>query len=317
MVAVDQILIVRRAFELVKRYRVLWLLGILVAITAGGGSGGNGRFMFGPEGPFHKLRPEQVALLIGALVGVLCLVFVLVIAALVVRYVARTGLIHAVDQIEEGGQPPTLRQALRLGWRWQAVRLFLIDLVITIPLAVVLVSLFLFALSPLLLLLIDSQAVRIFAILLMIGLILLAILLTVVTIALVSLLRQFMWRAAVLDDQNVSAAIGQGIRLVRAHLQDVGLLWLLMLGIGLAYGLLMIPVLLLLLVLGLVMGGGPAWLIYQVTGWPILAAVIGVPIFLATVIIPVAVISGFYEAFKSAAWTLAYRDVRTLDLAAV
>ena len=38
----NQVALVKRAFAITRRYRVLWLFGILVALTSGGGGGGNG-----------------------------------------------------------------------------------------------------------------------------------------------------------------------------------------------------------------------------------------------------------------------------------
>lgn len=304
-------LIVQRAFRLVRRYKVLWVLGILFALTASGNGGnpaitlgnGTGDGLVGPSG-------SQAAFLVAFVVALMCLVLVLVLVAIVVRYVVQAGLFRSVEEIEDMGDAPSFRQAWRLGWTFRAVRLFLIDLVVFIPLAFLGFAVFILVLSPLLLLFVDSTAVRVFSIVLTVGLGLLLLLLFVVGGILIGLTMEFIRRAAVLDDRGVFDSIAQGVRMVRRRFQDVGIMWLLMFGIGLGYALLMIPVFLLLMGVALLAGGGVGFLLYELTDAIWLSFLIGGPIAALILFVPLLLIGGYYEAFKSATWTLTYREVR-------
>jgi hypothetical protein len=302
-------MILRRSFELVRRYRVLWILGILLALTAGGG-GGNPTATLSNGGTTLAPTSEQVGVIVTLLCGFAILVFVLVILAIVVRYVVQAGLFRAVEQIEDVDRAPSFREAWRLGWNWRAFRLFLIDLVIGIPAVLAGFALFLLALSPLLLLLIDSTAVRVLAGILTAGLVLLAILVVIVAAVALSLLMEFFRRAAVLDDQGVFDAIRQGAVMVRRRFGDVAVMWALMFGIGLAYGFLVFLAVLVLSGVGLAIGGGLGWLIYQLTDLPLLAVLVGGPIAAIIIFVPLLLVGGLYEAFRSSTWTLTYREVR-------
>lgn len=311
----NQTLIIQRAFELVKRYRVLWILGILLAITGGAGSGApNGNVTWNSGGEPLAVVDGRGAVVFGmVVVGLICVLFLLGLAAVVVRYVVQAGLFRTVDQIEDANQAPSFKEAFKLGWNWRAFRLFLIDLIVFVPLGILAVVAFFAAFTPLLLLIPDNTGIRIFGILLTIGLFLLILLLAIVIGALVSLLMHFIQRAAVLDDAGVIDSIKQGVRMVREHFQDVFVMWLLMVGIGLAYGLLLLPVMILLGGAALVVAGGPAWLLYELTNGPVLSLLWGIPVGLAIFIIPLVLIGGLYEAFKSSVWTLTYREVKALS----
>lgn len=307
-------MILRRSFDLVKRYWVLWILGILLALTAGGGGGGGGggnpALTFSSPGSMLAPTSGQVAVIVTLLCGIAILVFFLAILAIVVRYVVQAGLFRAVEQIEDTDRAPSFREAWRLGWTYRAFRLFLIDLLVGIPVALAVIALFLLALSPLLLLVIDSTAVRVLAGILTAGLILLLALVLIVGAAVLSLLFEFFRRAAVLDDQGVFDAIRHGAAMVRRRLGDVLVMWAVMFGIGLVYGFVLFLVVLVVSGLGLAVGGGLGWLVYQLTDLPFLAVLAGGPIAALIVFVPLVLIGGLYEAFRSSTWTLTYREVR-------
>jgi len=81
-----------------------------------------------------------------------------VAAATVAHYVAETALIRMVDDYEETGEKHSVRQGFRLGWSRTALRFFLIDLLIGLPVAVVFILLFALAFAPPLLWATDSTA---------------------------------------------------------------------------------------------------------------------------------------------------------------
>ena len=108
--------------------------------------------------------------------------------------------------------------------------------------------------------------------------------------------------------------------MVRQNLKDAGLMWLIMIGVNLAWMLAMVPIGALLFGVGAVMGGGPALLVGKwaesafggAAAW-ILGGAVGIPIFLAVVVAPLVFLGGLREVFQSSAWTLTYRELRALE----
>ena len=108
--------------------------------------------------------------------------------------------------------------------------------------------------------------------------------------------------------------------MVRQNLKDVGLMWLIMIGVNLAWMFVMVPIGALLFGVGAVLGVGPALLAGKWAGsafggaasW-ILGSAVGIPIFLAVVVAPLAFLGGLREVFQSSTWTLTYRELRALQ----
>ena len=82
----------------------------------------------------------------------------------IVRYVAETAMIAGVDETESTGEVFTVRRGFRLGWSRQAWRLFLTDLTIGLVLMFGILVLLALAASPLLLLLVNVDVVRVIAV---------------------------------------------------------------------------------------------------------------------------------------------------------
>jgi ABC-type spermidine/putrescine transport system permease subunit I len=97
-------------------------------------------------------------------------------------------------------------------------------------------------------------------------------------------------------------------------------MWLIMVGLGLGWMIVMIPVTILLVVVGAMLGGFPALLVGGLASlffegavpW-ILAAAVGIPIFILVVAVPGLFLGGLAEVFKSSVWTLTYRELRALE----
>jgi len=98
-----------------------------------------------------------------------CVIVILIIAATVAHYVAETALIRMVDDYEETGEKHSVRQGFRLGWSRTALRFFLIDLLIGLPVAVVFILLFALAFAPPLLWATDSTAAEVIGTVVTIG----------------------------------------------------------------------------------------------------------------------------------------------------
>jgi hypothetical protein len=322
--------LIQRAVRIVWKYKVLWLFGILLALTGGGAGsafqfrgGGNGRGMapFGGVPPMHHGAfpgfPQFAAIAGTILLLCCCLIVILVVVGLIVRYVAQAAMYRIVDKIEETGDAPTWQEGFGLGWSNRTFRLWLMNFLVGIIFFVGALILALPVLSPLLLMFSNNGGVKTFGGILAVIFGILSLLLLLVVGTVVNGLRQFWGREIVLADRGIGESFASGFELVRRNFKDVALMWLLLLGIGLAFGLLMIPVGFFVLLIAGVIGGGIGWLMYQITnsvGW---AIAFGAPPFLALMIIPLTFIGGLYAAFDSAAWTLTYREVADRNDAAL
>jgi hypothetical protein len=324
----DHIRILKRAFSITTAYRALWVFGILLALTTGGNfsgsssggdGGGNGE---GPSIDWPVISPEVLSSLIVAGIIVLCIAAVLAVAAAIARYVSETALLRMVDQHEATGVKVGVRQGFRLGWSRVAFRLFLLDLVLGLTTLIAFLLLILVAASPLLVWLTDSTPLRILGSVLAGALGLIVIFAAIVTGIALSLLLQLWRRAVVLEDLGVNAAVRRGWQLLRQRLGDVVVMGLILFALGLAWSILLIPVFVLLLAVAAIGGGLPALLAYGIVGlmtqgaapW-IAAAVVGVPIFIVVMFIPLTVLSGWKQTFESSTWTLTYRELLALEAA--
>ncbi len=83
----DHMRILRRAFDITRAYRALWVFGILLALTAahggssGGGGGGNGGNNQGnipwrnfPPFQFPQIPGQVMNMMIGIGIGLICLI---------------------------------------------------------------------------------------------------------------------------------------------------------------------------------------------------------------------------------------------------
>ncbi len=319
--------VLKRAWHIVWSYRALWVFGFLLALTAGGGGSGGGNPLVqlnlgGEDFAGSGLRLERIPSNVGSMllaIGIIvaCLIVLLIIVAAIARYVAATALIRMVDDHEETGRKRSIRQGFRMGWSRSAFRLFLIQLVVGLPIAVVFILLFALALAPLLLWATGAEAAGAIGTVITVGLCIIVILLAIVVSLILSVLKPFFQRVCVLQQMGVTESIRQGYAMVRGNLKDVGLMWLITVGLRIGWMILMIPAALLLLVVSGALGGLLALLAGGLTGlvfegaapW-IVGGVVGIPIFILMLVAPLSLLGGLFEAFLSSTWTLTYRELR-------
>lgn len=334
----DHIRILKRAFEIVRRYRALWIFGVLLALTGGGGGGsgsggssggsGGGDFNNGPfnwpDGfpPMH-IPQGVITGAIGAVIAIVCLIFVLAVVMTIVRYVSDTAAIRMVDRHETSGEMVRFGDGWRMGWSRAAFRLWLVDLLVGLVVFFAIILMFALAAAPLLLWLTSSDVMRTIGTVAAIGLGVLAILITIVVAAGVSLLGEFFHRAVVLENLGVMDAIRRGWQIVRRMPGDAIIMGLIMFGLRLLFSIALIPVVLLVMVAsgltaaipGVLIGLLVASLASREAG--ILAGlVVGLPIFCLVLLIPLTFVSGLFEAYKSSVWTLTYRELTALQTVA-
>jgi hypothetical protein len=337
--------ILKRAWSILWSYKTLWVFGIILGLTTA--SGGQrlsnytsdranranqttpdflGKsFQEGFENAskeFEKLFTDVIpaewvrtAIIIGITLG--CLILLFIIASTIFRYLSRTALIRMVDDYEETDTKATIRQGFRIGWSRKAWRLFLIDLLIWLPVIVAFIVLFLIIFAPLLFWATDNVAAGILGTVMTIGLFVLGIFLAIVITAALRLLLEFFWRAAALEDLGVVDAIKYGFRLVKENLAGVGLMWLIILGVNIGYTIIMIPVVILVMltagVISGVIGLIAAGTIGLITSPLVVGLVVGSPIFILLMVIPLAFVDGLRQTYLSSAWTLTFRELRSLE----
>src|SRR5690554_54275 len=124
----DHMRILRRAFDITRLYRALWVFGVLLALTTasggpgsggGGGRGDNGGG-FPPPGnmpfprdfpPFRNfppdwssIPPEVINTVIAVVIAAVCIGLALAVLFTIVRYVSFTALVRMVNRYEDTGE---------------------------------------------------------------------------------------------------------------------------------------------------------------------------------------------------------------------
>jgi hypothetical protein len=251
-------------------------------------------------GPSDQLRPEWV---LGIVLFVIALVLAIAIVAIVLTNISRGALIGMVGQVEETGET-----SVRSGWRIGSSRfwsLLGIDLVTVIPIIIAAIALIIVALLPLVLGLGQRESLTALGILLTVLLMLGVVGLLIVAGVVLGILREFAYRQCVLEGKGALDSIRGGYRMARQNLRHVGVVWLLLVGIDLAVGIVAIP--LALVVFGL--AAAPAAAIYAASKAIGPALVAGILIAIPGALL-LALLGGVHLVFRSTTWTLAYRELQ-------
>jgi hypothetical protein len=346
----------KRALQIVWNYKVLWIFGFLIALTGGaanGGGGGGGTSYranmptnyndfrdFGNVGSYspqmqkvadwfmQNVEPlfateakaiTTVLIIVGILVGI-ALIFGFLGA--LVRYPAETAVMRMVDTHEQNGSKLKFKEGWKLGWNHRAWRIFLVDLLIGTPAFGIVV------------LLMGGLGVYFFAnrqniegafnvgVGIWIGLVVLLMMALAFVMIVVSMVRQYIVRKIAFEDLGVWYGFRQGWALFKQNLKHTLLTWLILIGVGIAFGIavmlvaiLLIPAYLVLAIPGAIAAVVPGAIGYGITSlfagevlpW-IIAAVLAIPVLFLVMFSPLTLISGAYTVFTSNVWTLLYRD---------
>jgi hypothetical protein len=205
----------------------------------------------------------------------------------------------------------TASDGWRFGWSSRAWRMFLLNLLIGIPATILTIGLILLAFSPLLLLLLDNTTATVLSIILTVFACIFVFILLIIVWVIIAPIQELAWRRIVLDQRGVMDGLREAVTLIRQRLKDVAVLWLLMFGVGLIWGIIaLIVVLPVSLIAAALMGGIPAGLVYLISrsGWG--AAIAGVPLALLALIVVSSAANGLYLIYQSAVWTLAYLELQ-------
>jgi hypothetical protein len=285
--------VLRRAFQIIWRHKVLWIFGILAGCAdASGGPSSNLQATFDAGAPppqlerfFADLPPGVIPLLIG---GFVLAVLLLVVLAIFLGTIGRVGLIRGTLLAEEGTERLAFGELFRgsLPYFWRVFGLSLV-----VGLAVVVLVLLLFI--PFAFLAIVTLGI--------------GLLCLIPLICVLVPLGWFLWViveqasiAIVVEDRNIVTGWQRGWEVVRHNLGPIILMALILfLGVGLLGGFLIgwpIALLLAPLFAFLIFGGERAIGI----GLPVivLCFVAYLPVFL--------VLNGILRGYTGSAWTLTF-----------
>jgi hypothetical protein len=359
----DPVKILKRAWHILWSYRALWVFGLILALaTAGstsGGSNSGSRYssdnesqqmplpqdleqgmqeftqemerLFN-EGPQNVDIPrEELVALIWIAVAFTLIMIVLAIIVAIGRYVSETAVIRMVDEYEGTDTKMTVRQGFRIGWSRASWRLFLINLIISLP-----------AISLMLILLVSGIGIFFavengslnftpFSVIAMIGVVFLMIFVVVILSIILNLLRHFFWRVCVLEGLGVQDALRRGWEMVRENWKNVGLMWLVMIGLGIVWAIgsiilmvVSLPVVAITFLIAVLIAAVPALLLvgfFSLFLSNTLAWVFGIifvlPLFFTIAFFPWLVLGSWQSVFTSTVWTLTYREIKALPAATV
>jgi hypothetical protein len=128
------------------------------------------------------------------------------------------------------------------------------------------------------------------------------------------------YRTCAIKGTGAWESIRLAFGLVRRNLGATALQWLLLVGLNIAWNVLLIPVNVALVALGLFVGGIPALALGGLgslaTGSPLglgFGALAFIPVFLLVLAVPNLLLTTMATIFHSTTWTLAYREIETVD----
>ena len=348
--------ILKRAWHILWNFRVLWIFGILLALTAGGNGGSNGSsgssgYRFNGNNGYRGVipstnptvqqlnnwfqqnieplvvHPEQhIATFVW--IGVAFLLFIVIVGLLfaLVRYPAETAVFRMVDEYERTGTKTGFRNGWKLGWNRRAFRIWVIDLVVSLPAFLLLGVLLSLGLLVFFSVRNGTGAVIASSVIAAIGCAFLFILAFIVLMVLLGLLRQFFVRAAALEEARIGESFRRGWAMFKGNWKSAALMWLVMLGIGIGFGIaglvlffLLIPAYIVLVIPAVIAAAIPGLAVFGITSifasgplaW-ILGLLAALPFFFLITFAPLAVISGWYKIYESSVWTLTFREMKAL-----
>lgn len=356
MIDIEKIL--KRSWHILWNYRVLWVFGILLAITMGGGSsgnnGGNSSYRYNADqrdfsqSPSYSNMPEwmrefvqwfeediapllqypQEHLATWIWIGIAFVLFILIISVIVslIRYPSETAVMRMVDEYEQSGTKFGFRQGWKLGWSRRAFRLWAIDFILGLPVFAFFAIMLVVGIVIYIVTTQMSVIVGVVGTVAAIGAFFVALFIFVISMVFLGLLRNFFARAAALEGMGVVESFRYGWEMFKGNWKSAGVMWLVMLGIGIgfaiagfilffllipAYVLMALPAAIIAFLPGITAFGIVA-AFFSVPVGLLIAAIVALPLFFMVVFSPLLLVSGWYHIYQSNVWTLTYREIKAL-----
>ncbi|HEU4744100.1 MAG TPA: hypothetical protein VFS61_02645 [Anaerolineales bacterium] len=355
---IDPIKILQRAWHILWNYRTLWVFGLILALVAGSSATGRGNNSMqwrednqsyqGPsfgsvqealdyfsrelnrlfrEGiPEANITGEALTAFLWTVGVFVVFMFLVGIVVTIAYYVSETAVIRMVDEYENSASKMTVREGFRIGWSRTAWRLFLINLIVHLPLILFLIVLIIVGTTIFLTVASGNTAFPAASIAGTVGLVILSIFAVILVSIFLRLLRNFFWRIAVLENAGVRESLRRGFAMVRENWKSVGLMWLVMIGLGIAWIvvsiiaiIVTIPIVILTGIVAAVVVALPFLLLVGLfslflTGplpW-IAGGLFVLPLFFTIAFSPWLLLGSWQSVFTSTVWTLTYREIKAL-----
>ena len=356
----DHIKIIKRAWHILWQYRALWIFGLILALTAAGSSGSGGNSIddssfdnsnFQSSAPlpdnigdfFTQLGEdvensivdrvpssipieEEWQAVMWVVIAFVAIMFLLGIFMAVMRYVSETALIKMVDNYEDTDTKMSIREGFRAGWSRSSWRLFLIDLLVSLPGILLLAGFLILGIIIFSAYLSDTQILNGPTILVLVLTGAMALFVVIVLSVFLDLLRHFFWREAALKDMGVIEAMKSGFAMFKKNWKSIGMMWLIMIGLGIVWAIvvtialfILIPVMIITTILSAVVSALPTLLFYALFstflhGWLpwIMAGIFVMPLFATLAFSPIVLLSAWECVYNSIVWTLTYRELNVL-----
>jgi hypothetical protein len=355
---IDPVKILQRAWHILWNYRALWVFGLILALAAGSSynGGGNNGVQWREDGNNYQGPPPenmqeffrdlnrglqrlftQGIPEIGAsgkeltsflwIIGIFVVWMIIVgIVVAIARYVSETAVIRMVDEYENTGTKMAVREGFRIGWSRTAWRLFLINLIVNLPVILLFIVLAIAGAIIFAAVVNGNAAFTAASIVSMIGLTFLSIFVVIIVSIFLGLLRHFFWRIAVLENTGVGESLRRGFTMVRENWKSVGLMWLVMIGLGIAWIIVSIiaiivtiPIVILTGIVAAIVSAVPFLLLVALFSaflsgplvW-IAAGLFILPLFIAIAFSPWLLLGSWQTVYASTVWTLTYREIKAL-----
>lgn len=351
--------IIKRAWHILWNYKVLWIFAFLLALTAGSGGSGNSGSSYRFNGntgyngsenynPSYELNPAmremqawfqenveplfateqaaiRTAIWIGA--GIFALMIVIGLLVALVRYPTETAIIRMVDEYEQTGTRVGFKAGWKLGWNRRAFRIWLIDLIFAIPIFLFVATTIGLGVLFFVNLIKGREGAVIAGSITAIACASLFFIAFAILMVFLSLLRQFFIRKAALEETTVGESFRQGWTTFKRNWKSAALMWLVMLGIGIGFGIagmiaffLLIPAYMIMAIPGAIVSAIPGAIAFAITSifsgeilpW-IVAALVALPFFITVALAPITFVQSLYMLFESSIWTLTYREMNALE----
>lgn len=357
-----------RSWHILWNYRTLWIFGFMLALAMGASGGGGNSGYSASDGDrrqpnsewrsdwetlrgenfteklqdglrqagkeLQKLQAQYPVEFKMGLAAFILFVIVATLAGLIITilgYVAETASIRMVDEYEQTGVKVGFWQGWKYGWSRASWRLFLVNFLVHIP------AFALFILLGLVVWWIVASALSgvawrlVTSLVAGIGLAFLLIFFTIILMSILYVLRDFAWRIIVLEDAGVLQSLRNAFEMMKRQWKKIGLMWLVMLGLKIAWGIaffiLVFPLLIVSILTALggvlvamvpaLLTAGVASLLSAPDYWPwVFAAIVGFPLFAVMAFSPILLVRGWALIYHSSVWTLTYRELKALEAVA-
>jgi len=352
----DPVKILKRSWHILWSYRALWVFGLILALAAGGASsnGSNNNYrqdqgdpqqltprdmqqgwqefkqelnkIFEQGIPEADITGEALTTFLWVIGAFVLVIFLVGIVMAVARYVSETAVIRMVDEYEASGNKLTVRQGFRIGWSRTAWRLFLINLIVNLPMIALMLVLLFAGIGVYFAWVNGTANFAAFSTVATIVLAFITIFVVVILSIVLNLVRNFFWRVSVLEDTGVRESLQRGFALVLENWKNVGLMWLVMIGLGIVYAVasiilfvVTIPVVLVTAVIALLVVAVPFLLFAGIFStflsgalpW-IAGGLFVAPLFFTLAFSPWVLLGSWQAVYTSSVWTLTYREIKAL-----